>query len=423
MEDKTEIINLHLVVFSFGHYAEYSLELCVEEEERGLFHLLKLRDSNNTLVFITSRPIDDVILAYYLKQIPDLPNGYESRLIRYTPAPKEDVASLMLNAAADDLLVATLKEKYISQAQKTFFHCYQFETQAKVLCEKLGIEEGRKIWTDDKVSGRLAFKEAGLPLPLGTPLLHSHEDLLYHIKLLDPNEDHAKWFLKANESYGNLGNAAWSILEKSIPRNVLEFKTGFIAEEWLNAPYKNSPCFRFVISDESIEFMGAAEELFSEIGAYKGAESGNETYFEEAKEYGVKIGKWLQEYGCRGAFALGFCAISKDNIKWDLYPVDLNVREGGESWPHAWTKGLFGSKKISKKFRFLKKLKKPAFYQSPAQLIEQLQDLGTAFDFAKGEGVILSQLCSKDCYYLTIYADTMERVNELFIITQKGIIL
>jgi len=412
------IDNLHIIVPNQGHLTHFPVEEHIDYEERDYFHLIKLQDPQNTLVFVTSRRLDETILAYYLKNIPNLPEDCRSRLFIYNPAETTRTPNLMLRATADESLIETIKTK-MSQAKKVYFHCEQFESQAKGFCEKLGIAQGRCSWNEDKSRARTVFEDCNLPMPKGTPVVNTLEELIAETKKINPAEG-AKWFLKANSGLGNVGNAVWSY-PQSLPSNVLEFKSGFVAEEWLDAPYKASPSLRYVITDRDVQFMGAGEELFSEEGEYIGAESANEAYVEEAKEYGFRVARRLMEHGVQGAFCIGFCAISHDNQKWSIYAVDLNVREGGESWVNAWKNALSKAANTPKKYRVQAYMKKPGYYKTPSELINKVESLGTAYTAEKGEGVILYKLAAERHYGMAAFADSMKRVQELFATTHASI--
>jgi hypothetical protein len=107
------------------------------------------------------------------------------------------------------------------------------------------------------------------------------------------------------------------------------------------------------VNRNSVHVISTHEQVLSGI-VFVGCEMpAAEAYRKKLIEYGLQIGSQLADHGVVGHFSVDFLAIprldvdeAKESIKWDLVAVEINLRQGGTTHPHAVMEILVGGGRI-----------------------------------------------------------------------------
>lgn len=120
-------------------------------------------------------------------------------------------------------------------------------------------------------------------------------------------------------------------------------KLGVIAEAFLDGEVPASPSFQAVVEPDShvsgghsVRMLSTHEQLL-DGQIYEGCINPcSSRYRERVVEYGKKIGEQLEANGIVGHFSADFLATKNaTDGSWDLNAVEINLRQGGTTHPHA----------------------------------------------------------------------------------------
>ena len=335
-------------------------------EERMLCMLMLLRLPRTHVIYVTSEPIDPVIVDYYLHMLPGI-TGYHA-LRRLTLFNCHDSSSKSLTQKILDRprLIQRIKD-FIPPDHEAHMSCFNVTPLERSLALQLQVPiygcDPDLYELGSKSNGRKIFRECGLNVPVGFEDLKTETDIINAlVKLKEQIPGLRKAVVKLNDGFSGDGNAIFSYsgsenaadLKVWIKDN-LRAKLKFvapdlsydvfmqklksmegIAEEFLEGEQKESPSVQCrvtptghceVISTHDQELGGESGQVY--IGAH----------FPASNEYAVELGKMgkivaeaLKEKGVLGRFAVDFISV-KEKDKWKHYPIEINLRKGGTTHP------------------------------------------------------------------------------------------
>ena len=119
-------------------------------------------------------------------------------------------------------------------------------------------------------------------------------------------------------------------------------KLGVIAEAFLDGEVPTSPSFQAVIEPDShidgghsVKMLSTHEQLL-DGQIYEGCINPcSSRYRARVVQYGKKVGEQLEANGIVGHFSCDFLATKNPEGDWDLNAVEINLRQGGTTHPHA----------------------------------------------------------------------------------------
>ncbi len=335
-------------------------------EERLLCLLMLLRMPRTKIIYVTSLPIDPIIIDYYLHLLPGITNYHASERLTLLSCFDSSPRSLTEKILERPRLIEKIKK---SIPKDNFTHLSFFNTTAleKTLALRLELPfYGRDpdlCHLGNKSNGRKLFRDCGLLLPPGYEDLQSISAMtqaLFSLKLQYP--ELKKAVVKLNEGFSGDGNAIFNYDDLSLNFNLTEK----IQEQLINR-------LSFVASDLNVrqffdkwEAMGGVVEVFIE-GTEKqspsvqcrvnpsgnnevisthdqvlGGEDGQVflgAHFPAHQDYAVEIGhlgktlsNQLQKKGIIGRFGVDFLSVKENNL-WKHYAIEINLRKGGTTHP------------------------------------------------------------------------------------------
>ena len=340
------------------------IEGIVHYEERLLCLLMLLRMPRTHVIFVTSVPIDPVIVDYYLHLLPGI-TGYHARnrltLLSCFDASPHSLTEKILDRPR---LIQRIKDS-IPPGHLSHLACFNVTAHERRLAVALHMPlygcDPDLYHLGNKSNGRKLFKACGLTVPNGSEDVADKQGIaeaLYKLKRDNPNL--RKAVVKMNEGFSGEGNAIYlyekeeigvqQILEQ-LPFNLrivakdLSFSTymskfemdGGIVEEFIDGNQKHSPSVQCritplgicnVVSTHDQELGGESGQVF--LGAHFPA---NIEYAKDLGDIGKKVGDALKDLGALGRFGIDFISI-KESKGWKHYAIEINLRKGGTTHPY-----------------------------------------------------------------------------------------
>jgi hypothetical protein len=340
------------------------IEGIVHYEERLLCLLMLLRMPRTHVVYVTSVPIDPIIIDYYLHLLPGI-TGYHARnrltlLSCFDASPR----SLTEKILERPRLIERIRQS-IPHGHLAHLACFNVTPFERTLSVQLHLPiygcDPDLYPLGNKSNGRKLFRECGLTVPDGEENLQNERDIaaaLFALKMRNPAL--RKAVVKINEGFSGEGNAIFVYpdeeagfeqilaelpLRLRIVAGDLSFATylakfidlGGIVEAFIDGDQKHSPSVQCritplgvcnVISTHDQELGGESGQVF--LGAHFPAQT---DYAHELGEMGKKIGDALREKGALGRFGIDFISV-KEPEGWKHYAIEINLRKGGTTHPY-----------------------------------------------------------------------------------------
>jgi hypothetical protein len=339
----------------------------VHYEERLLCMLMLLRMPLTKLIYITSIPIPDVIIDYYLNLLPGITGHHARKRLMLISCFDASVKPLTQKILDRPRLMETIR-KNITNLETAHLTCFNITPLEKTLAVQLGIPlfgtDPDKFYEGSKSGGRKTFRESGVNFPDGFEDLCTKDEVIKALASLKKNNPALrKAVVKVNDGFSGDGNAIYSYPEVSID-NKLEktlattfsehFRTvakdlsenlffekfasmGGVVETFLEGEIKMSPSVQCVINpNKTIDVVSTHDQLLGGddgqifLGAiFPADESYNISLAAEAR----KIAKTLMGKGAMGRFAVDFLSVKQNDNSWKHYAIEINLRKGGTTHP------------------------------------------------------------------------------------------
>ena len=336
-------------------------------EERMLCLLMLLRMPLTRIIYITSMPVADIIIDYYLHLLPGITGHHARKRLKLLNCFDASVKPLTQKILERPRLVEHIRQ-LISDTSSAHLTCYNITPLEKTLAVQLGIPlfgtDPDKFYEGSKSGGRKTFRSCGVNLPDGFEDLHTKEDIINALASLKRNDPALKKaVVKMNDGFSGDGNAIYryqdlvadEMLEKNITENLSEQLTpvakdlskqiflekfnemGGIVEVFLEGEIKTSPSVQCVINpNKKIDVASTHDQLLGGddgqifLGAIFPADN---AYSISLAVEGKKIAEALAQKGALGRFAVDFISVKQDDDSWKHYAIEINLRKGGTTHP------------------------------------------------------------------------------------------
>jgi PGM1 C-terminal domain/ATP-grasp domain len=431
-------------------------------EERMLCLLLLLRLPRTRVIYVTSSPIHETIVDYYLHLLPGIPGKHARSRLTLLSCDDASPSALTKKILARPRMVERIRGAItdLATAHMTCFTVSELERKLALELELpvYGCDPQLSYW-GTKSGSRHVFREAGIELPIG------HEDLtnaaevaeaLADIKNRKP--DMRKAVVKLNEGFSGEGNAiidfsgapsgqslAGWILDR-LPSLAFESRgmtwdlylekllaMGGIVEEFIPGEEKRSPSVQF-----RIEPPGRLDAL-STHDQVLGGDSGqiflgcrfpaDNAYRVEIQREATKAAKVLANKGAIGRFGIDFISL-REGDKWRHIAIEINLRKGGTTHPFLMLQFLTDGRYDAVTGKFLTPAGNPRCYYAsdnleseryrgltPDDLVDIAVMNGLHFHASTGEGVafhLIGALSEFGKLGVVCIGETQERADALF---------
>jgi len=346
-------------------------------EERSLFLLLLLRQPRLRMVYVTSAPIAESVVSYYLGLLSGvIPEHARSRL-QLVSVGDSSSRPLSVKLLQRPNVLRRIRQLIPDRSLCHLITYTTTETERDVAIA-LGIPlygpDPRYAALGSKSGCRRLFEELGVRHPLGREDLHSIDevvDAVVDMRRLHPHMTSA--IMKLNEGVSGAGNALVGLkdlpapgsgeertaVEARLDRMQLEapnltreaylakfVQDGGIVEERIVGRHLLSPSVQMrALPDGSLELLSTHDQLL-------GGESGQSylgCILPAAEDYSLLIarsakviGHRLAELGVMGRFAVDYVVVMDESGGWSEYAIELNLRKGGTTHPFLTLQFLTG---------------------------------------------------------------------------------
>src|SRR5436190_17207562 len=210
----------------------------VHYEERLLCLLMLLRMPLTKIIYVTSVPIPDVIIDYYLHLLPGITGYHARKRLTLLSCCDSSTKSLTQKMLERPRLIETIRQT-ITNPETAHLTCFNITPLEKTLAVQLGIpllgNDPDKFYEGSKSGGRKTFRESAVNLPDGYEDLRTRDEVVKALAALKRKDPALrKAVVKMNEGFSGDGNAVYYYLDipvndkleqaiaASLPRN---FKT------------------------------------------------------------------------------------------------------------------------------------------------------------------------------------------------------
>ncbi len=337
-------------------------------EERALFLLLLLRQPRLRMIYVTSQPVSESIVEYYLGLLPGvIPSHARARL---TLVPVGDASPVPLSSKllARPRLLREIRS-LIPNPARSHLIPYNTTPLERDVALSLGIPmygaDPRLADLGSKTGCRRMFEELGVPCPVGAEDLHTVDDIVAGVQSMRARRPSlSQAIVKLNEGVSGAGNAmvdldglpapgssneAAAITERVLAMQpeaetlavdvyLAAFeKHGGIVEERITGVALTSPSVQMrALPDGTVELLSTHDQL---LGGASGQKylgcvfPANPDYAAAIAEPAMVIGRHLAELGVLGRFAVDFVVVQDESGAWTPYAIELNLRKGGTTHP------------------------------------------------------------------------------------------
>ncbi len=338
----------------------------IHYEERMLCMLMLLRMPRTHLIYVTSMPIDPVIVDYYLHQLPGITGYHAQRRLTLLSCHDSCTKPLTQKILERPRLIQRIRECIVA-GENSHMACFNVTHFERSLAVQLNVPifgcDPDLYELGNKSNSRKIFKECGILLPAGFEDLKTVDDIVDAlVKLKQQDKTLRKAVVKINDGFSGDGNALFSYrgieeqkdwqkwVKEQLPQRLQLVATdlsytmflqkynemGGIVEAFVEGEIKESPSVQCritpfgnseIVSTHDQMLGGESGQVF--IGAKFPASI---EYAVELNEIGKKVSEAFKKKGVLGRFAMDFISV-KEKESWKHYAIEVNLRKGGTTHP------------------------------------------------------------------------------------------
>ncbi|MEX3010285.1 peptide ligase PGM1-related protein [Hoeflea sp. TYP-13] len=334
-------------------------------EERMLCMLQLLRMPNTKVIYVTSQPIAECIVDYYLHLLPGVPHQHARERLTLLSCYDGSSRALTQKILDRPRLLSRIKA-VLGNRSLAHMTCFNVSPLERRLAATLGVPiygcDPELQHLGSKSGSRKLFREAGLLVADGFEDLADEQELiqaLVDLKTRNPDLDRA--VIKLNEGFSGEGNAVFSFngaegssvtggwIADRLPN--LEFiandmdwelfrskidEMGCVVETYISGTDKRSPSVQYRIDPTgNLHPVSTHDQLLGgdEGQAFLGCSfPANEDYRLDVQNSGMAAARLLHEQGVLGRFGIDFISVREDS-GWRHYASEINLRKGGTTHP------------------------------------------------------------------------------------------
>jgi hypothetical protein len=335
-------------------------------EERMLCLLMLLQLPRTNVIYVTSQPIAETVIDYYLHLLPGIPGNHARRRLHVLNC--HDGSSIPLSQKILDRprMVERIRNA-IPDLHRAHITCFNTTELERSLALKLNIPlyacDPDLVYLGNKSHGRDVFRRANVDLPDGFEHLRNEQDIVQALaELKQRNPRLRRAVVKLNDGFSGEGNAIFSYegcpdngssrpwiadhLAKNLcfeakgetwPRFRDKYaEMGGVVEAWLDGHDKRSPSAQCRINPLGIPVAVSTHDQV--LGGPNGqiflgcTFPADPDYRVEIQEAGRRIGEVLAAEGVVGRYGVDFISVKKGD-KWEHKAIEINLRKGGTTHP------------------------------------------------------------------------------------------
>jgi len=429
-------------------------------EERLMFALIRLRNPNARLIYVTSQPVHPDVIDYYLQLLIGVPAEHAKRRLKMLCVYDASTRPLTEKVLERPRVLKRLRS-WIKEHGPGYLTCYNTTMLERRLALELGIPlngvDPILLPLGTKSGSRQTFAAAGVPYPAGFEDLHNEDEIVKALcQLAEQRPDIRRAVVKINEGFSGEGNGVfnypeaktdaeavhqalleleWSSESENIRSFLRKFdEMGGIVEEMIEAEEVRSPSVQMRIYPDGEAVLVSSHEqvLGGNTGqVYLGCRfPARSEYRLMIQEQARRIGEVLSKKGVLGRFGIDFLLTRPEGGEWQSHALEINLRMGGTTPPYHALEfltsgeldpetGIFCSPSGQQKFySATDNLKSPAYR---GLVPEDLFDISIRnkihYQPDSGTGVLFYMIGALSQYGkigMTCIGNTAEQANDLF---------
>ncbi len=346
-------------------------------EERQLFALMRLRDPGVRMVYVTSKPLAELVVDAVLELLPGLPTSHARRRLHLLDTDDASSRPLTAKLLERPALLARIAE--LLRPGRSFINCFVVSDLERQLSERLqvpllGTDPALGYW-GSKAGSRALFARCGVPHPPGSELTYNLDDLTEATATLwEAHPQLGQCVVKLNEGFGGEGNAPLPLAPLQLSelsgagrrqrlrealaglampspswRDQLE-QQGALVEAWLEGGEElRSPSVQGTIHPGQpglVEMLSSHEQVLGGVSGqtYQGCSfPAADPYRRDLMAHGQAVGEALAAEGALERYAVDFIA-RRFGDRWDLQAIEVNLRQGGTTHPYLALSAISGGR-------------------------------------------------------------------------------
>lgn len=337
-------------------------------EERFLFLTFLLRQPQVRIIYLTSNPIDNLTIDYYLHNLPDVTvSNARKRLFLLSPRDGSR-RSLVEKVLERPWFIQKIRD-HIADPERAHIVPLTTTDLERELALQLDIPmyaaDPRHYALGGKSGARRIFAEEGVLHPLGVEDISDEAGFIDAIaQMRGRKADIRKVIVKHNQGVSGEGNAVVDLRDLPAPgsdgeRDAIAERLrhmkyeassqnydsymaavgeqGGIVEEMIDGEEKQSPSVQMRISPlGEVEILSTHDQMLggpsgqSYLGAIFPADP---AYSRLITREAAKIGQRFVREGIVGRFAIDFLTVRNGGGEWEPYAIEVNLRKGGTTHP------------------------------------------------------------------------------------------
>ncbi len=432
-------------------------------EERLLFSLIRLRNPQMRLIYITSQPIHPSVIDYYLHLMPGIPFSHARERLKLF-----SVYDASHQPLTDKVLKRPRLLERIRRAMRpgqSYMVCFNSTASERELSVKLELPllalDPDLLWWGTKGGSRQIFAESAVSHPDGSDVMWTVEGLVRETANLWARQPQLQRIvIKLNEGFSGEGNALLelpqsfcnthsqrvTVIEDRLSQ--LRFQSldetwerfshripelGAIAEAYIEGEEKRSPSVQCQIHPSGeVEVLSTHDQILGgpDGQVFLGCQfPADESYRLQLQDIGKRVGENLAKKGALERFGLDFIAV-RQGKRWDLQAIEINLRRGGTTHPFMTLKlltngiydldtGLFYSQKGFPKYYIASDNLQKDCYQGilPDDLMDMVAIHQLHFDSSTETGTVFHLMgCLSEFgkVGLTCIGNTRQQAEEIY---------
>jgi hypothetical protein len=334
-------------------------------EERMLCLLLLLRMPRTRVIYVTSTPISETVIDYYLHLLPGVPSLHARQRLTLVSCNDASPVALTRKILQRPRVLERIREAIpdLASAHMTCFTVSELERKLALHLNLpiYGCDPSLLQW-GSKSGSRKIFREADIDMPFGYEDLADAEDVAQALAELKAKKPHLrKAIVKLNEGFSGEGNAVLDLDDAPIDSSLcswirarlpnLDFEAagmtwdlyrqklqsmGGIVEEFIPGAVKRSPSVQFRIDPlRRIEAVSTHDQVLGGTNGliFLGCRfPAHDHYRLDIQASGTKAARILVNKGVIGRFGIDFVSV-KEGDAWRHVAIEINLRKGGTTHP------------------------------------------------------------------------------------------
>ena len=434
-------------------------------EERLLSFVLDLHDPALELTYVTSLPVAQRTIDYYISLFPPTMRASARKRLRLVYLGDDGQRPLSEKLLERPRVLEQI-QRTLADPKTAYLMPYNSTTRERDVALALdiplfGADPGH-AWLGTKSGSRALFAKAGVPHPLGSEEIRTIRDAIDAICTLRAVKPAlAQLVIKLDHSVSGEGNAIVDLTglptagtrgERALIQQRLErlvpgvdgvspaaylrklAAQGGVVEERITGRELRSPSVQFEIAPTgAVRLLSTHDQILhgrSEQRFGGCRFPADRAYAPIVSAHAQRVAEHLAATGVIGRLAIDFLVIRELDDVWQAFALEVNLRMGGTTHPYQTLVRLTGGSYDPETASFTTRRGQPRHYVATDHLeIPQLPMLGQAgvltrargeslrFDHDRGRGVVFHMMSSIDSLAtvgVTAIADAPHRAEHLY---------